>query len=68
MSDDVEPVTKQPTLFRNYISFAGTVVVTASLVSIILLLLIDLFKADSNPYTEIVTYMILPGFLIWASS
>ena len=64
MSDDLEPVPKQPTLFRNYISFAGTVVVTASLVSIILLLLIDLFKADSNPYTEIVTFMILPGFLV----
>jgi len=53
-----------PTLFRNYISFAGAVLVTASLASILLLFLIELTEAAENPYLGIVTYTILPAFLI----
>ncbi len=33
---------KSPTLFRNYISFAGALIVTAAVVSILLLFLIEL--------------------------
>jgi hypothetical protein len=65
MSDEVKPSTKAPTLFRNYISFAGAVIVAASLASILLLFLIELFKAADNPYLGIVTYVILPAFLIF---
>jgi hypothetical protein len=64
MSDEALPKTARPTLFRNYISFAGAVIVAASLVSIILLFLIELTKAAENPYLGIVTYIILPAFLI----
>lgn len=64
MSDEEQASVKTPTLFRNYISFAGAVIVAASLVSIILLFLIELTKAADNPYLGIVTYVILPGFLI----
>src|SRR6185436_1392346 len=63
MSDEVKPSTKAPTLFRNYISFAGAVIVAASIASIILLFLIELTKAADNPYLGIVTYVILPTFL-----
>jgi nitrate/TMAO reductase-like tetraheme cytochrome c subunit len=56
--------TKPASLFRNYISFVGALIVTASLVSIVLLFLIELSKAADNPYLGIVTYVILPGFLI----
>ena len=52
-----------PTLFRNYISFAGAVIVLAAVVSILLLFLIELTQSASNPYLGIVTYVILPGFL-----
>jgi nitrate/TMAO reductase-like tetraheme cytochrome c subunit len=52
-----------PTLFRNYISFAGAVIVMAALVSILLLFLIELTQRSDNPYLGIVTYIILPAFL-----
>ncbi|MEO8436441.1 MAG: NapC/NirT family cytochrome c [Pyrinomonadaceae bacterium] len=64
MSDEKQASVKPHTLFRNYISFAGAVIVTASLVSIILLFLIEFTRAAENPYLGIVTYVILPGFLI----
>src|SRR6185503_6532462 len=64
MSDDSKTTTKPPTLFRNYVSFAGAVIVAASLASIILLILIEFTKAADNPYLGIVTYVFLPGFLI----
>lgn len=64
MSDQAQPKVKAPTLFRNYLSFAGALVVAASLASIFLLFLIELTKAAENPYLGIVTYVILPAFLI----
>ena len=54
---------RSPTLFRNYISFAGAVIVTASVVSILLLFLIELSQRSDNPYLGIITYIILPAFL-----
>jgi nitrate/TMAO reductase-like tetraheme cytochrome c subunit len=54
---------KSPTLFRNYISFAGALIVTAAVVSILLLFLIELTQRADNPYLGIVTYIILPAFL-----
>src|SRR5215203_1558391 len=57
------PTEKSPTLFRNYISFAGGLIVTASVVSILLLFLIELTQTADNPYLGIVTYIILPAFL-----
>lgn len=56
-------MTKPPTLFRNYISFAGAVIVIAALVSILLLFLIELTQTSNNPYLGIITYVILPAFL-----
>src|SRR5215217_2351596 len=56
-------MTKSPTLFRNYISFAGAVIVTAAVVSILLLVLIELTQTADNPYLGIITYIILPAFL-----
>ncbi len=64
MSNEAESVPAMPTLFRNYISFAGAVLVVASLASILLLFLIELTKTAENPYLGIVTYAILPAFLI----
>ena len=52
-----------PSLFRNYVSFGGAVIVTAGVVSILLLFLIELTQTTDNPYLGIVTYIILPAFL-----
>ena len=64
MSEEAEAVKGVPGLFHNYISFAGALIVAASLASIILLFLIELTKAAENPYLGIVTYIILPAFLV----
>jgi nitrate/TMAO reductase-like tetraheme cytochrome c subunit len=64
MSDEPQATVKSPTLFRNYISFVGALIVAASLASIILLFLIEFTRAAENPYLGIVTYVILPAFLI----
>jgi hypothetical protein len=65
MSEEKQPQQKSPTLFRNYISFAGAVIVIAAVVSILLLFLIELTETADNPYLGIVTYVILPAFLVF---
>src|SRR6185503_24626 len=65
MSEEKQSAQRPPTLFRNYISFAGAILVIAALVSILLLFLIELTQSASNPYLGIITYIILPGFLVF---
>jgi nitrate/TMAO reductase-like tetraheme cytochrome c subunit len=64
MDEKPELSERPPTLFRNYISFVGAVIAAGSLASIVLLLLIDLVKTAENPYTDLVTFILLPAFLI----
>ena len=64
MSDKVKTSTKALSLFRNYISFAGAVIAAASLVSIIMLIMIEITGTSENTYLDIFTYIILPAFLI----
>src|SRR2546421_8519273 len=57
------PVTKAPSLFRNYISSAGAAAAAAGLVSIVLMLLLELMgdeAASHNPYVGIFTYILFP--------
>ncbi len=65
MSEEKQLAKRSPTLFRNYKSFAGAVIVIAAVVSILLLFLIELTQRADNPYLGIVTYVILPAFLIF---
>ena len=64
MNDNAKPAQSVRSLVKNYVSFAGMVITFTSLVCIILLFLIDLTQPAENPYFGIVTYIILPGFLI----
>lgn len=61
---ETEVESKAPSSFRNFISFAGFAIVTASLTSILLLFLIEIFGTSDNPYTVLVTYILLPGVMI----
>jgi hypothetical protein len=56
---------KQPSLLRNYVSFIGIALAAASLTSIALLVLIELSSGDDNPYTVLVTYILLPSVLVF---
>ncbi len=54
-----------PSLFRNFISFAGFAIVTAALTSIALLFLIEISGTSDNPYTVLVTYILLPSVMLF---
>lgn len=60
------PARKTPSVFRNYISFAGTAIAAAGFVSIALMLLLEFVGGDehgSNPYTGIFTYIVFPSIM-----
>ena len=63
MSEEKPSAKKFPTLLRNYISFAGSVIVIAAVACILLLFLIELTQTSSNPYLGLVTYVMLPACL-----
>ena len=54
---------KTPSLFRNFISFAGFAIVIAALTSIALLVLVEFSGGSDNPYTVLVTYILLPSVM-----
>jgi len=52
-------------IWRNWITFAGTVVASGALFAFLLLLTLDLTgKGAKNPYMGILCYIVAPGFLI----
>ncbi len=51
-------------VFRNWLSLTGLVVVVGSLFSFLLLLLLDALAHFANPYVGILTYLVAPGFLV----
>jgi nitrate/TMAO reductase-like tetraheme cytochrome c subunit len=57
---------KVPSLYQNYISWAGTLIAVASLISIILLLALELTGNTSDqPYLGILIWIMLPGVLVF---
>jgi hypothetical protein len=65
VSEETEVVEKVPSLFRNYISFAGAAIVFASLTSIVLLFLLEITGATDNPYLGIFAYILLPAIMVF---
>ena len=51
-------------VFRNWLSLTGLVVMVGSLFSFLLLLLLDSLAHFSNPYVGILTYLVAPVFLV----
>src|SRR5215813_6180670 len=55
---------RRTSVFRNWMSLAGLVVVVGSVFSFVLLLLLDALAHFANPYIGILTYLVAPGFLL----
>lgn len=55
----------RPSLLRNFVSFIGLFIFAAALTSFILLLLIDLFGRTQNPYTDLITFILVPSIMIF---
>ena len=55
---------RRSSVFRNWLSLTGLVVVVGSLFSFFLLLLLDALAHFANPYVGILTYLVAPAFLV----
>lgn len=56
---------KFPSLYRNYLSFAGIAIAVASLLCIVFLFLIELTSGHEQPYLGIFTYILFPSIMIF---
>ncbi len=63
-SSSVPTPPRRSSLFRNWLSLTGLVVVVGALFSFFLLLLLDAMAHFANPYVGILTYLVAPGFLV----
>ena len=57
-----EPV-RHPSVFRNWVSFAGLVLMASSIFAFLLLFFLDAVVYSSNPYVGILTFLVAPMFL-----
>jgi hypothetical protein len=65
MKNDIpSSATKTPSAFQNWISYFGTLVAIGALFSFFLLFLMDALAGGRNPYVGIVTFCVVPVFLI----
>jgi nitrate/TMAO reductase-like tetraheme cytochrome c subunit len=53
-----------PRLVRNWVSLIGAILIVASWFSFFLLLTLDFFAPDKNPYLGILTYLVAPFFFL----
>lgn len=61
-TESSSPANGKLSVFRNWISLAGAVLVAGSIFAFILLFVLDTFARVSNPYVGILTYIVAPGF------
>ena len=59
------PGPRSSSVFRNWLSATGLVIVVGSLFSFLLLLLLDAMAHFANPYIGILTYLVAPVFLVF---
>ena len=55
---------RNPSIFRNWVSMAGAVLMAASAFAFVLLFFMDAFAHVSNPYVGILTYLVSPAFFL----
>lgn len=55
---------KLPASFYNPVSLTGAAIASVSFVIFLLMMLFEMFSSESKPYVGIITFIILPSFLI----
>jgi nitrate/TMAO reductase-like tetraheme cytochrome c subunit len=53
-----------PNLLRNFISFVGIIIAAAAITSFFLLFLLEMTGKNENPYSVLVTYILVPSILM----
>lgn len=64
-SDKTAVPQKVPSLYHNYISFAGTAIAVAASACILLLLVMEFTHETATPYLELFTFILFPSILIF---
>lgn len=64
MNSENKSLIPRASVFRNWLSLIGLVVVMGSFFSFILLVALDLLAPSGNPYIGILAYLLLPFFLV----
>src|ERR1035441_6658963 len=65
MNTPQSPGSVRPTsLFRNWVSLAGLVLMASSVFAFLLLFFLDAVIYSSNPYVGILTFLVAPMFLV----
>lgn len=54
---------RRPSLFRNWVSLAGLVLMASSIFAFLLLFFLDTVVYSSNPYVGILTFLVAPMFM-----
>lgn len=65
LPNEIESTPHKPSLMRNYVSFIGIAIVTASVACVVLLFFMELTSGHDNPYIGLLTYIIFPSILIF---
>ncbi len=55
---------RPPSLFRNWVSLAGLVLMASSIFAFFLLFFLDSVVYSANPYVGILTFLVAPAFLM----
>jgi len=50
-------------IFRNWVSLAGSAIAASAVFSFVLLFILDYFAKETSPYLGILTYLVAPAFL-----
>jgi nitrate/TMAO reductase-like tetraheme cytochrome c subunit len=64
-TEETKKPSKVPALWQNYITLFGGVIAAASIVSIVLLFLIELSSSVEHSYLGILIYIMLPGMMMF---
>jgi len=59
-----QPDNNGSSLLRNWITSTGLIIAVGGMFSFLLLWIMDLMSANSNPYLGILTFMVAPGFVV----
>ena len=63
-TSDPTPPARQASIFRNWVSLWGAVLMASSIFAFLLLFFLDLVVFSSNPYVGILTFLVAPMFLV----
>ena len=63
-SENIPAKNTRSSLFRNWVSLVGVVVIIGAIFSFLLLTILNAISKNSNPYVSIITFIAVPALLV----